>query len=627
MKMMLSLFLAITILGVSSSQQAQTYIIHMDSTAMPKVFSSHNNWYSSIVSSALVDEKTSIKSGAAATGDSKLIYTYTNAINGFSARLTPSQLKAIQKSPAFLSSTKETPLHLATTHSSDFLGLNSMSGAWPASDFGQDVIIGVVDTGIWPESKSFTDQGMPKVPQRWRGGCFGGTFFNTSMCNNKLIGVRFFNKGFKAENPDVKNIPFIDSARDNDGHGTHVSSTAAGNYVQGASYFGYASGTSKGMAPRARLAMYKLACILGDVYPSDVIAAIDASIDDRIDILSLSFGGLGPSLYGNSLATATFSAMEKSIFISVAAGNKTPFLKTIMDMGAPWLLTVGAGTTDRSFIGGIVLGNGAYVTGISLCLLKPIPADLPITYREICRGEMGHTKKIIVCSINNDNDDFLPIFTSLEGTAVVGAVLIWNTSDVTYLPDLPDKEIGFPAVVVNAGNGKVILDYINNYEEAAKATLWFKETSHGTKPAPKVVEFSLRGPSPVSPFILKPDVIAPGNNILASWQEGKPIILTTGGLISSFNLDSGTSMASPHAAGVAALVKAVHPDWSPAAIRSAIMTTADKKGEKQSYKLRISGPCLMDEETVLYGSVSWLQQVGGNRTVTSPIVVSGQRII
>lgn len=133
--------------------------------------------------------------------------------------------------------------------------MNSLSGAWPASSYGKGVIIGLVDTGIWPESESFSDEGMAKVPPRWKGECMSSVQFNSYLCNKKLTGARFFNKRLIANNPKLKfrrNSPL-----DVSGHGTHTSSIAAGNYVKGSSYFGYATGIARGIAPRACVAMYK----------------------------------------------------------------------------------------------------------------------------------------------------------------------------------------------------------------------------------------------------------------------------------------------------------------------------------------------------------------------------------
>ncbi|KAG8377573.1 hypothetical protein BUALT_Bualt08G0047200 [Buddleja alternifolia] len=549
------------LISVVASQLAisrsETYIVHMDSTLLPTPFSSHHHYYTSLLTSVSNYKH------------SEPIYSYNNAIHGFCANLSPNELDAIKKAPGFLSSTRDVPLKLLTTHSSDFLGLNSLSGAWPVSDYGKDVIIGVVDTGIWPESKSFSDDGMTEIPMGWNGGCYGGTNFNSSLCNRKLIGARFFNKGLRAAIP---NITLVDSARDLNGHGTHVSSTAAGNYVQGASYFGYGIGTSKGTAPRARLAMYTLGYTQEDgFYSSDVIAAIDSAIKDGIDILSLSITSSG-LLYEDPVSIATFAATQNGVFISKAAGNRGPSLNSI-DNGAPWVLTVGAGTIDREFEGTVILGNGASIMGSSLYTLNQMPSpNLPIIYTNAC-GIQEPQKvigKIVLCQANKyEEGDAFSVAENFKGSGVAGAVIVVNALD------LPTDEIGFPAIFVNGGNGKLIQNYVGGSLDPT-ASLVFGETLYGRKSAPKVADYSSRGPSPITPSILKPDLIAPGDAIIGSWQEQRPVnLLIQGNRINSFAVASGTSMATPHAAGVAALLKGAHPDWSPAAIRSAMMTTAD----------------------------------------------------
>ncbi|CAI9753823.1 unnamed protein product [Fraxinus pennsylvanica] len=253
--------------------ESDTYIVHMDLSSMPKAFSSHHNWYLTTLASI----SNSIETSTDFVSSSKLVYAYTNVMNGFSATLSPSELESLRNSPGYVSSVKDTSVKVDTTHSYQFLGLNSNQGAWPDSDYGKDVIIGVVDTRVWPESKSYRDDGMTEIPLRWKGKCESGTQFNSSMCNKKLIGARYFNKGLLAKFPNLTIA--MNSARDTDGHATHTTSTATGNFVEAASFFGYASGTSRGMAPNAQIAMYKALWDEG-VYLSDILAAIDQAIMD-----------------------------------------------------------------------------------------------------------------------------------------------------------------------------------------------------------------------------------------------------------------------------------------------------------------------------------------------------------
>ncbi|KAJ0097860.1 hypothetical protein Patl1_28678 [Pistacia atlantica] len=552
----------------SSVARSDTYIIHMDISAMPKAYSDHHSWYLSMLSS--ISETSNAAATATTTTilNSKFIYAYTNSIHGFSAVLTASELEALKKFPGYISSTRDHPLTVHTTHTSQFLGLSSFSGAWSGSNYGEDVIIGLVDTGIWPESQSFNDQGMTKVPSRWKGKCMAGTQFNSSLCNKKLIGARFYNKGLIANNPKFK-IP-MNSPRDVSGHGTHTSSIAAGSYVKGASYFGYATGTARGMAPRARLAMYKVVWRYG-VYSSDVVAAIDQALQDGVNVLSLSLGiGLDDTLLENDpIAVATFAAMEKGIFAVASAGNDGPLYWSLIN-GAPWLVTVGAGTLDREFEGILTLGSGVKINFNSLYPGNYSSSRMPLVYMDECDSvtELKKVKNaIIVCK---DNLSISGQVVKAISAGVSGAVFISNSS----YSELYTRS-SFPAAFVGLHDGQSIIDYIKKNINPT-GSFQFQNTVIGTKPAPRVDSYSSRGPFLSCPSILKPDLLAPGSLILGSWSPISSVAKVGSHLLfSNFNLLSGTSMATPHVAGVAALIKAAHPDWSPAAIRSALVTTAN----------------------------------------------------
>ncbi|KAJ7966602.1 Subtilisin-like protease [Quillaja saponaria] len=542
---------------VSTLAQSDNYIIHMDLSAMPKAFSGHQSWYLAILSSAMDSSEFS----------SKHIYTYSNVMNGFSASLSPAELEALKESPGYISSIWDSPVRADTTHSSHFIGLNPNSGAWPASNYGKDVIVGLVDTGIWPESESFKDDGMSEIPSRWKGECESGTKFNSSLCNKKLIGARFFNKGLIAKNPNITIT--VNSTRDTEGHGTHTSTTAAGNYVEGASYFGYATGKARGMAPQAHVAMYKALWDQGS-YTSDVIAAIDQAITDGVDVISLSFGLDGVPLYKDPVAIATFAALERGIFVSTSAGNEGPFIETLHN-GIPWVITVAAGTVDRQFNGILSLGDVVSVAGLSLYPGNFSSSQIPIVFMGLCDNLKELIKvgnKIVVCE--DKNDTLGEQVNNVDIAKVAAGVFLTNNSDLEFF-----IQSSFPVIFINTKDGEVVKDYIKNYSSPG-ASLVFKKTVLGTKPAPSVTSYSSRGPSQSCPFVLKPDITAPGSLVLAAWPKNIPAVQGySPSLFSNFNLLSGTSMSCPHIAGVAALLKGAHPDWSPAAIRSAMMTTSD----------------------------------------------------
>ncbi|KAK7292872.1 hypothetical protein RJT34_15727 [Clitoria ternatea] len=558
-------FSYVTILQlISTLARSDNYIIHMDISAMPKAFSSQHSWHLSTLSSALKNSKETTNDINLAS--SKLIYTYTHVINGFSANLSPEELETLKSTPGYISCMPDLLAKPHTTHSPKFLGLNPKVGAWPASDFGKDVIIGVLDTGVWPESESFKDDGMTKIPSRWKGQCENSIHFNSSLCNKKLIGAKFFNKGLLAIEPTLNKAVF--STRDTGGHGTHTSSIAAGSQVKGASYFGYASGTATGIAPKAKVAVYKVIFDVG-AYTSDIIAGIDSAISDGVDILSISLG-LDLPLYEDPISIATFAAIKKGIFVSTSAGNAGPLLGTVQN-GAPWLTTVAAGVLDREFQGYLRLGNGVSITGLSLYVGDFSSHPVPIVFMGLCDKfkELSKVRnKIVVCE--DKNGTLSHQVSNVSNANVSAAVFITNSFDrILFLQNR------FPSMIVDPRYGEIVKAYTKRNSIDSKASMSLNNTVLGTKPAPSVDTYSSRGPSKSCPFVLKPDITAPGTSILAAWPPNVPVLSGSSKLFTDFNLVSGTSMACPHVAGVAALLKGAHPDWSPAAIRSAIMTTSE----------------------------------------------------
>ncbi|KAJ0009848.1 hypothetical protein Pint_33936 [Pistacia integerrima] len=566
--LLLSLLLFVsTATSSTMSGGRKTYIVHMDKSAMPAPFSTPHDWYISTLSS--------LSSGDDIVPSPTHLYTYNHVMDGFSAVLSQSQLDQLQSLPAHIATYPESFAQLHTTHTPNFLGLKKHAGLWPASGFGNDIIIGVLDSGIWPESESFNDKGMPPVPDRWRGTCEVGAEFNSSHCNKKLIGARSFSKGMKQYGLNITEPSDYDSPRDYWGHGTHTSSTVAGSCVQHADYFGYAEGTATGMAPMARIAMYKVLFFNTsyDAAATDVMAGLDQALADGVDVLSLSLGFFETTPFDqNPIAIGAFAAMKKGIFVACSAGNGGPHSYTMLN-GAPWITTVGAGTVDRDFAAHITLGDQELsVTGRSF-----FPENLFVSGVPIYFGHGNRSKEN--CDDNSlDPEDVAGKYIfcdsvqpdELSRTGAAGAIFMSTDSGQFLRPD----DFNMPFVAVNLRDGKLVKKYIINSKNAT-VSIKFQVTILGTKPAPQVAYFSSRGPDRQSPWILKPDILAPGVNILAAWVPNRASApIGDDYLLTDYALVSGTSISCPHAAGLGALLKAAQHDWSSAAIRSAMMTTA-----------------------------------------------------
>ncbi|KAF5745365.1 putative Cucumisin precursor [Tripterygium wilfordii] len=282
----------------------KTFIFLVDSQAKPSVFPTHYHWYSSeFVSDPL-----------------QILHTYDTVCDGFSAVLSPDRASTLSQNPSILAVLEDRRRELHTTRSPQFLGLRNQQGLWSESNYGSDVIIGVFDTGIWPERRSFSDVNLGPVPTRWKGICETGVKFSPKNCNRKLIGVRFFAKGHEAGPGTGGTLGGINatieffSPRDAEGHGTHTASTAAGRHSYRASMEGYADGIAKGVAPKARLAVYKVCWKNSGCFDSDILAAFDAAVADGVDVISISIGGgegWSTPYYIDPIAIGSYGAVSK----------------------------------------------------------------------------------------------------------------------------------------------------------------------------------------------------------------------------------------------------------------------------------------------------------------------------
>ncbi|KAL5755547.1 hypothetical protein ACOSQ2_020293 [Xanthoceras sorbifolium] len=549
----------------SASDGQRTFIVHVSKSHKPSLFSS-------------------------IVHPTKLLYTYKNVLHGFSARLNGSQAETLRGLPGILSVVPDQPRQLHTTRTPRFLGLSDDFGLWPDSNYADDVIIGVLDTGIWPERRSFSDSGLSDIPARWKGICETAADFPASACNKKIIGARAYYKGFESYlGSPINETRELLSPRDTEGHGTHTASTAAGSLVPGAGFYEYADGEARGMAIRARIAVYKICWSLG-CFDSDILAAMDQAISDGVDVISLSVGATGyaPQYDHDSIAIGAFGAVEHGVIVSCSAGNSGPGPQTSVNI-APWIITVGASTIDREFPADAVLGDGSVLGGVSLYSGEPLPEfEVRLVYGGDCgsrycySGSLEPSKvqgKIVVCDRGGNARVAKGSAVKLAGG--LGMILANTAENGEEL--IADSHL-IPATMVGELAGKKVREYIR-LSQYPTATIVFRGTVvGGSLPAPKVASFSSRGPNHLTPEILKPDVIAPGVNILAAWTGATaPTDLDIDPRRVEFNIISGTSMSCPHVSGLAALLRKAYPNWSPAAIKSALMTTAynlDKSGGK-----------------------------------------------
>ncbi|XP_020110279.1 subtilisin-like protease SBT5.3 [Ananas comosus] len=491
-----------------------------------------------------------------------IFYSYTNYINGFAASLEEEEAMEISKDSSVISVFPNRGHKLHTTRSWDFLGLERngrvpLNSIWSKANFGEDVIIGNLDTGVWPESESFREEGMGPSPSQWRGICQDEPEKGAG-CNRKLIGMRYFNKGYLS---------------------------AVGPAVSAAS----ARDTAKGGAPNARAAAYKVCWppVNGsECFDADILAAFDAAIHDGVHVLSVSLGGGPTDYFKDGVAIGSFHAVKNGVTVVCSAGNSGPDPGSVSNT-APWIITVGASTMDREFPAYLLLSNKKQIKGQSLSpsghpgnKYYPIirsaqakAANATEDEADLClQKSLDPAKaggKIVVCIRGNN--------ARVEKGEVVreagGVGMILANDQATGNELIADAHV-LPATHISYSDGLALLSYINSAKSAA-GYITSPKTDIGTKPAPFMAAFSSQGPNTITPEILKPDITAPGVSILAAYTGASgPTGLAFDDRRVLFNSESGTSMSCPHVSGIAGLLKALHPEWSPSAIKSAIMTTS-----------------------------------------------------
>ncbi|KAA3454190.1 CO(2)-response secreted protease-like [Gossypium australe] len=573
---LLSFFLIIS--SATSIQTPKHYVVYMGSSAGETAEPDHLQLLSTVIPR---EERERIS----------ITNHYNHALRGFSAMLTDDEASELSASElsgrdGVVSVFPDSILQLHTTRSWDFLDENSNPklnhGSYLPHKSNYDVIIGMIDTGIWAESPSFKDVGMGEIPKRWKGVCMEGPDFKKSDCN------RYYNVMHASNGNNTTQMRVDKSPRDTVGHGTHTASIAAGAFVANASYHGLAQGTARGGSPFFRIATYKV-CSEDGCPGSTILKAIDDAVKDGVDIISISIGTsafLQSDFLKDPIAIGAFHAEQMGVMVVCSGGNEGPDPFTVIN-AAPWIFTVAASNIDRGFHSKVLLGNGRIFQGSAinfsnltrtetypLAYGKDIAAKYsPIPEARSCYpGSLDPEKvkgKIIVCF-----DGFPVVSRTIkklvaEDAKAKGLILI-NENDESA----PFDSGPFPFTEVGTTIGYKILKYINSNKNPSATILPTVEIPK-IKPAPVVAYFSSRGPSVLTENILKPDIMAPGVAILAAvTPKDEEESASDGEKPAGYALKSGTSMACPHVTGASALVKSVHPKWTSSMIRSALMTTA-----------------------------------------------------
>ena len=551
------------------------------------------------------------------------ISQFETVINGFTARLTPAQAATLSLNANVAMVAEDQIVHPVTITTPIFLGLSTTGGVWSKTDAnnvalkGENMILGDVDLGIWPESPSYADHvdgnGAPTFtggtlaytppPANWTGSCVAGdAFVPANACNNKLIGAKFYNTNLLSQGVSLDWTAF-NSPRDdlgpNGGHGDHTASTVAGNSLVPAVVNGITMGQASGMAPRARIAAYKV-CFTYDApgtgvptnscSTADSMAAINDAVKDGVNAINFSISG-ATGTTNDIVEQAFYRATLAGVFVAAAAGNSGP--TNTVNHPSPWLTTVAAATHDRVIDGTITLGNNAVYTGASLNVsaLASAPLiraedagvgggnaslcftsndfSLTPTPGQVLLDPAKVAGKIVICTRGTSPR----VSKSLEVLTAggVGMILVDNGSG------LVSEAHSVPTVMVSAADGATIKTYATagGNPTAAESAFFF-----GKQPAPTIASFSGRGPNMADVNVLKPDLAAPGVGVIASvtpaYTQDQRNQLAAGTLAAgpAWASYDGTSMATPHVTGVSLLIKQAHPTWSPSAIKSALMTTA-----------------------------------------------------
>jgi subtilisin family serine protease len=558
------------------------------------------------------------------------LYSYRYALNGFAAKLTAAEASRLAQRPEVARVWLDSDQRLRTNNSSTFLGLEDPSRGLHAglNLLGENIVVGVIDSGVAPNHPSLLDtvemiprgcrglwakttwlglmlcssyrrhppqQVVYAPPVGFSGACQAGPGFEAKYCNNKVVGARYYVDGFLTRH-QLDSHEFR-SPRDAAGHGTHVATTVAGNAVD-AYLFGTKVATVKGLAPRARVAIYK-ACWVepGQIEPtcatSDLARAIDDAVADGVDIINYSLGSNQNDITEPD-GLALLNAFDAGVLAVVAAGNDGPDYGTITSpSSAPWVMTIAASTqtgtvfsdaisvtAPATLVGDIEMREASFTPALTVS--SPIEAPLILAVDSTPTGSSTGSPSDACSALANATGvagnivlierggcEFQVKIENAEDAGAVGVIVYNNAAGEPIVMNGDAGVVHIPAVMIGSDDGQRLVSALTGSQQVT-----VKLAKGVFVPVPTtgniMADFSSRGPALSDANFLKPDVTAPGVDILA----GMTPTPANGVQEERYTYYSGTSQATPEVAGVAALLKEAHPDWSPSELKSALMTSS-----------------------------------------------------
>ncbi|KAJ6292342.1 hypothetical protein OIU78_024504 [Salix suchowensis] len=491
----------------------------------------------------LVDSHDQLLRSNLDTGSYNKLYSFKHIVNGFSVHTAPSQANKLKAAPGVKLVEKDRGAKLMTTYTPKFLGLPQEVWAKEGGEkkAGEGIVIGFVDTGIAPKHPSFSYDPLNPFTSNishFSGACETGPRFPSSSCNGKIVSARYFSAGAQAIATLNTSMDFL-SPFDAAGHGSHVASIAAGNAGVPVIVDGFYYGRASGMAPRARIAVYKA------IYPTvgtitDVVAAIEQATVDGVDMLTLSVGPDEPPedtiTFLSVFDVFMLFARRAGVFVAQAAGNHGPDFSTVVSY-SPWSVGVAACSTDRSYPGSLLLGNGLKVGGVGLS--GPTFGDGKFLCKLVLAKDAVRVNEGIPKDSSQELWD-LWVLLLLQTRAYgdfIAEPIPFDVSGI-MIPKVADAQIISQYYEQNIQRDE--RGFVTQY--CAKAAIGEGRVASFVGQAPTVSRFSSRGPDFVDvnrnpADVLKPDILAPGHQIWAAWSPHSALDPTLNGLILSSDFE------------------------------------------------------------------------------------------